>query len=1056
MFDNEWREQLLEQLSPLSSISAQGDRGLAMLSRGIQLAHTSEISEEPISTTGNLISYCVRDAMDSIFPKLDDPRIKDAAQQLVKRWRQSIDVVDSDLRTALQKELNSLEKAVAASNKGFLSRVAGFIGVLNPGLPADLSIPAMNEMRELNKAANAGVHGSTTYDDALALLNRVLERLVELVAPLAVTSRQYRELVRSKDFESISVLLSSNPDPRIRVYLFDNVRDPLLARTIHIEELLPGRSAWLAYSYVRHLAINNSDEFKALIDRIDADRKLTAEVAAELLDCASIAGAAVAFEVDRLSRKAGREMHSAYVARWLQTQVNGSPKWIWWRVLTRLVTNLDVLARQYHSVHGMNLVLESALSQLPTAAPPDRSKFSSAIINALTQLDRQTPHAIEQHFRYKSTRAQTLAHVLIETSLEVVATEQALGETVDLTMLGKRSHEALVAAALAKAIETSDPGRRALLARRGFDLVIDRMSNSEWPEVPDYNLLAATLPLLGDEAVSSIRAILGEAPSPDVVSADLDPAVSYRADWFREAQWTAYLPEDARPEMWRRVLQQAATQDVNFGPQPAYDPSVAPRAHSSPLQDIDFDDMTVVDLTEVLNSSSALGDPGDPNLLSRRYQQIEAHVKFHREEWLTHFRSVARIQDLGSRLHVLRALKSDAGEAPMPSWGELKSLWMNLLAEVNDFALNGNESAKPVASQLAETVLEHLRHRVAEQPPQAEDIDWWTEEVLPASILMVTWFGSQEHDYGMPALFSVRGEVVHLLVALSSPIDGNITRDVALSHALDRLASIALSDLLFTRSIGHWARWLLHRDAQWWERYSGQFVGPNSSLESRSMLLTANWDSGNFALALLASDLAHLNSYASESTDAAALPALTAVLFNILPITAIEESTWSAIFRDESSCESALRFLFPEHTIDDDPAGSRRIEILRWVAVHAGGGTNLWRASDVLAGSPDLSDVDLFSFTAGLAKSHRGAPLSMGVMSVRLVRSLNLPDAVTTLEAICAGNLGADRPMAQYDIQAVNLWFQESGDTLRPDLRTRVHHALFEIGFFSEENGRPF
>ena len=48
---------------------------------------------------------------------------------------------------------------------------------------------------------------------------------------------------------------------------------------------------------------------------------------------------------------------------------------------------------------------------------------------------------------------------------------------------------------------------------------------------------------------------------------------------------------------------------------------------------------------------------------------------------------------------------------------------------------------------------------------------------------------------------------------------------------------------------------------------------------------------------------------------------------------------------------------------------------------------------------------------------------------------------------MCAGNLGADRAMAQYDMEPVNAWFQGEGQLLPADLRTRVQHALFEVGF---------
>ena len=171
------------------------------------------------------------------------------------------------------------------------------------------------------------------------------------------------------------------------------------------------------------------------------------------------------------------------------------------------------------------------------------------------------------------------------------------------------------------------------------------------------------------------------------------------------------------------------------------------------------------------------------------------------------------------------------------------------------------------------------------------------------------------------------------------------------------------------------------------------------------------------------------------------------MLFDVLPIAAIEEQTWSAIFRDPGSAEGALRYLFPDRSIDEDAHAVRRREMLRWVALDAARARGIWQSMDVLAGSPDLSDDDLFAFTAGLAGNHRGAPMSTYHLSDRLVRSLSRPDAVVTLEAMCAGNLGTDRAMAQYDMEAVNTWFQSEGQQLPTEFRTRVQRALFEVGF---------
>jgi hypothetical protein len=112
-----------------------------MLAKGVDLAGgIVPDGDEESSVSGNLISYCVRDAIDSIFPKLDDPRIRDAAQRLVTHWRRASARPGTNLASALQGDLSTLERAVEAATAGFLPRVSDFLGVLHPGLPADHGI----------------------------------------------------------------------------------------------------------------------------------------------------------------------------------------------------------------------------------------------------------------------------------------------------------------------------------------------------------------------------------------------------------------------------------------------------------------------------------------------------------------------------------------------------------------------------------------------------------------------------------------------------------------------------------------------------------------------------------------------------------------------------------------------------------------------------------------------------------------------------------------------------------------------------------------------------
>lgn len=125
-------------------------------------------------------------------------------------------------------------------------------------------------------------------------------------------------------------------------------------------------------------------------------------------------------------------------------------------------------------------------------------------------------------------------------------------------------------------------------------------------------------------------------------------------------------------------------------------------------------------------------------------------------------------------------------------------------------------------------------------------------------------------------------------------------------------------------------------------------------------------------------------------------------LFGVIPVEAIEQATWSAIFRDEHSSEKALYYLFPDQALDDRGA-VRRFAMLRSLATNAVRAVAIWRSIDVLAGSPDVSDDDLFAFAAELASASRGAPMSTFYLADRFVRSLTKPAAVQVLESMCSG-----------------------------------------------------
>ena len=102
-----------------------------------------------------------------------------------------------------------------------------------------------------------------------------------------------------------------------------------------------------------------------------------------------------------------------------------------------------------------------------------------------------------------------------------------------------------------------------------------------------------------------------------------------------------------------------------------------------------------------------------------------------------------------------------------------------------------------------------------------------------------------------------------------------------------------------------------------------------------------------------------------------------------MPIEAIEQTTWSAIFRDAGTAGNALRYLFPDEPLDDEDA-VRRLGMLRLIAADQSRAAAIWRSIDVLANSPDVSDDAFFAFAAELAAADRGLPMSADHLAVSM------------------------------------------------------------------------
>jgi hypothetical protein len=1015
-----------------------------MLAKAIELADSTENPETgPDDVQSSLVSYCVREAMDSIFPKLRDSRIYDVSTRLVAGWRNMGSQPEAGDMADLAPIVEELSAAFESAQAGFVPRVSLLLSMLNPGIAADMSVPAMARLKGLNRASNASLHGSGAQQHAAELLDGVLTNLVELVAPLAVTSNPYRELIEAGDFAGIAVRLAGSSDPRIRVYLFEEVRDARLAEELDIAELLPAGSFWLGHIYLRRLAAEQPEDFSRFVSRVIAEGRMTSQHATSLLSCACLADASTRFDVERLISLAGPSTPFDLVARWLSTHAGDIPDQSWWEIVSRLVSVLRG-AGYSRAPYGLAEILNAAIENLPGVSADTRARFGSAVFEALSQLDNDSSYAIQMYFDHPRRQIST-SDLIIGVAVGVLATNNAGGEESDLTTLSESSHAALLQGAVGPSLVLASDEMRVRIAERAFASLLHRISSDEWP-VPDENVsLAEVLPLLPADQTSQLDGALGDPPNGEQIRFDLAEIDTARAGWFRLATWAGHLPESFRPARWSRVLEESSRTGLNFGPIPDASYSLD-NSQGEPRFDLDATTLSVTDLVERLNAIDITSGVVSSRQWASLHDVIEAHIALHRSAWAEEHPEIARIRNLPLRRAVLSQLRSGGSDLPRLSWAQLQQLWVGVTSESETLQTSGSEDAKAAVAELAREVIDGLRLSLKDRPRSAADVDWWIEDIHPAVVALASKVGESESDAGLPALYSVRGASVRLLVGLSSPRTDDAQRDQALRIALDLVAEAAKSDRVYASSVGYWARWLIARAPEWWEAQSDHLVGKSSARFIRSAMLKSNFASGNFESSLLGVDVNILNSFGAGASHDAAFPILTAVLADIVPVAAIREETWAAIFKDASSTENALRYLFLE-PLEEDGAAIRRLGLLRRLSADRSRASQIWRSLDTVARSADISDADFFAFGAELAESNRGKPMSMTGLVDRFTRSLANPDAGVVLEAMLSGNLNESRAMTQYDLAPLNAVFNAERTSIPAELRNRIHTSLFEVGF---------
>lgn len=1047
----------LDALSSMESISPDGARGLAMLRQASVLAAAVDgLLDDPLSNPGNLIGFCIREALESIFPPVQETQIRDAASQVLNQWRRLQSQSDDDQISGLRGTLEVLDQTLENASRGFMPRVSKLLGGLYPDISSDISLPAMKQFRQIREDANRAVHGSIDRAEAVSLLDNLVDRLIELAGPLTATATDYQLLVDAGNFSELAKRLSLNSDPRVRVFLFDTAHDPRLADSVDLSELLPADGLWLSFGFLRHLANSELGTFAKVVDRAKQANLLTPGIAGQLLICACLAGSEAAVQVDRLARIAGAVGPLDYVVQWLRSTIGKSDDIAWWSTLAYAIRRSGKAAGQTQ-YYGLSEVIKMAIESFEGADATRQSMVTKAAYQALADLDHEMPYTVQFFFDNQPRDLQTSSDALIDGCVRLLSFRLARGETLieDLSRgISRESMAVVERAAVARAMSAAEPGVVGGLSERALSELVARIDSGQWPGAFEALHTEEIVNALGaDVCAARLAEALGDAPDAQQVSADLAKISETRAEWFRRANWAGHLPEALTPDSWSIVLEVSAEAGTTFGPEAAR-PSffTTPTTPESVLKRVDLDSLEVSDFVFIINGELSTREPSDMHLAVSIQNLVVAHVAEHRSQWKRDFAAILDIQEPWIQKAVIAAM-NDGGEAMPLSWEELQELW-RVTASRADTTTEGLQVVRTVAEQhavggLVRELLEQLRDRGASRPRTGADIGWWLYHALPETLMLLQLIGSSELDTGFPVLFSIRGQLVRLLIEMSSPLVTNTEHAEALDTALNELVNIALADQQIAACLGNWASWLIRRSPRWWAQNVDTLVGSAASSEKRRAILNANFRSGDFAPALLSLDLKFLNLFASSTERDAAHPVLWAVLYEIVRIDQIHDTTWSAMFRDASAADTCLRYLFPTDVVEVDVTAARRLRMLAKVCEKKARAATVWRALDILARNTDVSDDDFFDVAAGLAVTNRGVPMLTQHLVERVIRTLPSEQTVKVLESICSGNLGTSRAMAQYDLEGINVWFLQNRGSIPAEQGTRILNALFELGLIN-------
>lgn len=230
------------------------------------LAAAAEHMEQPRTLAGNLITYCVREALMALLDMggKRERLVSDAAGRVVE----TADELrrDRSSQEALLDAVQELSGALAGPGP-HMTRLQTLIGALARRSPVRAEADLLDVYIDLLREANA-LHGDVTLESASDLYARTQLTLARLFGPMSARLEEIDTLTRVAEpeptVEDVAKLASLAGDPRTLGYFFARLEAPGWLNALADHALLqpPEEGPWFAYGYIGKLAQSHPEDVR--------------------------------------------------------------------------------------------------------------------------------------------------------------------------------------------------------------------------------------------------------------------------------------------------------------------------------------------------------------------------------------------------------------------------------------------------------------------------------------------------------------------------------------------------------------------------------------------------------------------------------------------------------------------------------------------------------------------------------------------------------------------------------------------------------------------------